>query len=75
MTIDILTLEAFLNRTPVYIGAFVDGVRVDSVTVMSEQEVPAALEALQQHYPEYEVKVYRRLSDEVGPQRGATQPD
>lgn len=70
--INIRTLEAFLNREPVYIGAFVDGVRVDSVTVMSEQDVPAALEALQQHYPEYEVKVYRRLSDKAAPQ-GDTQ--
>lgn len=67
MTINMRTLEAFLNREPVYTGAFVDGVRVDSVTVMSEHDVPAALEALQQHYPEYEVKVYRRLSDEAGP--------
>jgi hypothetical protein len=67
MTINIRTLEAFLNREPVYIGAFVEGVRVDSVTVVSEQDVPAALEALQQRYPEYEVKVYRRLSDEAAP--------
>jgi hypothetical protein len=67
MTIDIRTLEAFLNREPAYIGAFVDGVRVDSVTVMSEQEVPAAIEALKKHYPGREVKVYRRLSDEAKP--------
>ena len=67
MTINVGTLQAFLNREPVYIGAFVDGVRVDSVTVMSEQEVPAAIEALKKHYPGREVKVYRRLIDEAKP--------
>ena len=72
MTINIRTLEAFLNRTPIYVGAFVDGVRVDSITVLREDEIPAAIEALQQFYPEYEVKVYRRLSDEE-PQQGDAQ--
>lgn len=70
--INIRTLEAFLNREPIFVGAFLNRVRVDSVTVLSEKEVPAAIEALQQHYPEYEVKVYRRLSEEE-PQQGDAQ--
>ena len=63
--INIRTLEAFLNREPIFVGAFIDGVRVDSITVLREDEIPAAIEALQEFYPEYEVKVYRRLSDET----------
>jgi hypothetical protein len=73
MTINLRTLEAFLNREPVYVGAFVDGVRVDSITVLTEEEVPAAIEALQGYYPKHEVRVYRRLSDEAAPQQGDTQ--
>jgi hypothetical protein len=65
--INIRTLEAFLNREPIFVGAFIDGVRVDSITVLREDEIPAALEALQKFYPEYEVKVYRRLSDNAAP--------
>lgn len=68
-------LRAFLNREPLCVGAFVDGVRVDSITVLTEAEIPVAIAALQQHYPAHEVKLYRRLSDEAAPQHGATQPD
>jgi len=70
--INIRTLEAFLAREPIFVGAFIDGVRVDSITVLREDEIPAAIEALQEFYPEYDVKVYRRLSDNDAPQ-GDTQ--
>jgi hypothetical protein len=35
-------LEAFLARKPIFVGAFIDGVRVDSITVLREDEIPDA---------------------------------
>jgi hypothetical protein len=39
-------LSFALDRQPVFVGAFLDGLRVDSITVLSEQDIPAALEAM-----------------------------
>ncbi len=43
----------------IVIAAFIDRVRVDSVTVASEAEIPAAKAELLRFYPE--AKIFRKL--------------
>lgn len=43
----------------ILIAAFIDGIRVDSITVATEAEIPAAKAELLRFYPE--AQIFRKL--------------
>ncbi len=47
------------EKTMIVVAAFIDGVRVDSITVATETDIPAAKEELLRFYPE--ALIYKKL--------------
>lgn len=60
-SIDYWLAQGAATKQPelILIAAFIDGIRIDSITVLTEEEIPGAKAELLRFYPE--AQIYRKL--------------